>query len=189
MNGSTFPVVFCIVAAAAITAALIYGYVPSREAFAFRRMFLWQALKRFFVSCRHAFDPEARRLDRYARAMVTLELAIEIRNGFEQRVQDLAGPQGRAVVQETPEYGIIDRHLERSRARAARYLAAMADEDIAVVARDLQKGILKGEIGQDAVEQFFRDERELIRGMPHMTVGHFDRMERRFNGLLEAAPA
>ncbi|HTK04029.1 MAG TPA: hypothetical protein VL500_00425 [Candidatus Eisenbacteria bacterium] len=189
MVGSLSPIVLCIVLAAAATAAIIHRYVPSPEAFAFRRMFAWLAVKRAFITCRHAFDPDARRVDRYSRAMTDLETAIEIRDGLERRIRELGGPQGRSLLEETPEFAIIDGRLRRVRERAIGYLSAMGEEDIAAVARSFQKGILEGAVGQAAVEAFFRDERELVRGMPHMTVGHFDRMERRFNGLLADAAA
>jgi hypothetical protein len=189
MNETTLSVLCGIIVAAAATAGLIHRWVPSYGAFVLRRMLAVLAVKRAFITCRHAFDPEARRVDRYSRVMVDLETAIELYRGIDRRASELAGSEGRAAVQDLLEYRIIERHFERVRARAVAYLSAMGEEDIAAVARSFQRGILEGAVGQSAVEAFFRDERELVRGMPHMTSDHFGRMERCFNGLLAKTAA
>src|SRR5687767_11486888 len=158
MNETTLSVLCGIIVTAAATAGLIHRWMPSYEAFVLRRVFAVLAVKRAFITCRHAFDAEARRVDRYSRIMVDLETALELRNGIDRRISELAGSEGRATVQDLPEYRIIERYYDRVRTRAIAYLSAMDEEDIAVVARSFQRGILEGAVEQDAVEAFFRDE-------------------------------
>ncbi|HTM69037.1 MAG TPA: hypothetical protein VL426_07130 [Candidatus Binatia bacterium] len=189
MDASTAPVFFCIALAAMATAALIHQHVPSYEAFVFRRTFVRLALRRAFTSLRHAFDPDARRLDRYARAMGDLETAVEFRDGLEKRMAEELGQEGLRAARELATFAVVEGHLERKRAEAARYLGSMSDADIARVARLYQRGMLEGKVDQGAVEQFFRDERDLVRASPHLANGHFDRMEHRFNLLCASALA
>ena len=115
--------------------------------------------------------------------MGDFETAIELRNGIESRLAESLGPEGPSVAREMEEFAMLERHLERCKERAARYLASMPDEDIAVVSRMFQQGILEGAVPVPAVEAFYRDERELLGKTPHMIAGHFDRMEYRFNKL------
>ncbi|MEY4744192.1 MAG: hypothetical protein RL272_137 [Candidatus Parcubacteria bacterium] len=189
MGDVTVPTLLCVLVAAAATAWLIHAYVPSREAFLFRRMLAVLAVRRVFRACRHAFDRDARRLDRYSRAMVDLATAIELRDGVERRLAESFGPDGPRAAGTLAEFDMLERHLERSRERALRYLSSMPDEDIAIVARVYQQGTLEGLVSIDAVAAFFRDERDLVRAMPHMIAGHFDRMTHRFNALSEEAAA
>ena len=187
MDEAFVPIVFCVVVAAAAAAGLIHRYVPSAGAFMFRRMIVTVAVKRVFVSCLHVFDRKARCFDRYARAMSDFETAIEFRDGIEKRLSDSLGPAGPSAAREMEEFAMLERHLERCRGRAARYLASMPDEDIAVVARSFQQSILEGAVPVPAIEAFYRDERELVRNTPHLVSGHFDRMEFRFNKLYNEA--
>ncbi len=189
MVGASVPVLFLVLAAAAVTAFLIYGYVPSYHAWTFRRMLAMLAVRRAFASCRHAFDADARRLDRYSRAMVDLETASELRLGAERRIAETFGHGAARGAALLAEIAMLERHFERRKAAALRYLKAMSDEDIAVVARSYRGKTLDGRVPEDAVAAFFRDERDLVRMAPHMVVGHFDRMEHRFNALWDEAEA
>lgn len=180
-------VVFCILVAASATAWLIYAYVPSQQAWVFRRMLALLAVRRAFATCLHAFDRDARRLERYSRVMVDLETALELRLGIERRLAEDFGPAGPRSASGLAEFAMLERHLERCKVRALRHLSSMTDGDIAVVARTYRRKMLEDGVPEDAVAAFFRDERDLVRSFPHMVVGHFDRMTHRFNALQEAA--
>lgn len=183
MDDRLVPAVLLVVIAAAAVATLIHRYVPSKGAFLFRWMLARVAVKRAFVACLDHFDRKARRFRRYAAVMSDLETALEMRNGIESRLSESLGPAGPGVAREMEEFAMLERHLDRCRDRAAAYLASMPDEDIAVVAENFQRGILEGLVPLAAVRQFYRDERELVKNQPHMIVGHFERMEHRFNEL------
>jgi hypothetical protein len=183
MDQIPVPAVLAVIAAAVAAATLIHRYAPSMGAFMFRRHLATVAVKRAFMTCLHVFDRKARCFDRYARAMSDFETAIELRNGIEKRISDALGAEGRAAVRDMEEFAMLERHLERCRDRAAAYLGSMPDEDIAVVSRNFQEGILEGVVPLSAVMAFYRDERELVRAAPHMVSGHFERMEFRFNKL------
>ncbi len=187
MSDVNAPALLCILVAAAATAGLIYAYVPSPQAWVFRRMIALLAVRRAFAACRHAFDPDARRLDRYSRVMVDLETALELRLGIERRLAESFGPDGARSASGLAEFAMLEQHLERRRELALRYLSSMPDEDIAVVARTYRRKMLEDGVPEDAVAAFFRDERDLVRAASHMIVGHFDRMTHRFNALQEAA--
>lgn len=189
MDARVVPVVACIMLAAMATAALIHQFLPSYEAFVFRRTFAWLAVKRMLAGLRRPFDADARRLGRYARAMVDLETATEFRDGLERRMAADLGPEGVAAMRETATFALVERHLERKRARAARYLGAMTDADVRRVADHYRRGALEGKVGLDDVESFFREERELVRASPHLASGHFSRMEHRFQRLHDEALA
>lgn len=187
MSDVSAPALLCILVAAAATAGLIHAYVPSRHAWAFRRMIAALAVRRAYATCLHAFDPDARRLDRYSRAMVDLETALELRLGVERRLAEDYGPSGPRDAAGLAEFAMLERHFDGRKERALRYLSSMTDHDIAVVARTYRRKMLEDAVPEDAVAAFFRDERDLVRAAPHLVVGHFDRMTHRFNALQEAA--
>lgn len=189
MDAHIAPALLCIALAAAATAALIHQFVPSYPAFVFRRMFAWLAVKRAVASLLHVFDGDRRRLDRYRRAMIDMETAAEFRDGLEKRFAEDLGPEGPTAARGLATYAIIEEHAARKKANAARYLATMRDEDIVRVAGMYRRGPLEGKVGQDDIESFFRDERDIARTSPHMASGHFGRMEHRFNLLYDAALA
>lgn len=182
MDDVSVPVLLVLVAALA-TAMLVYRFVPSREAFAFRAMFAWLWVRRALTTCRHAFDADARRLDRYAWTMGDYEQALEMRDGMEDRIAADLGPEAASQLRGLPPFQMLQDRLDLCQARATAYLASMTDRDIAVVAGTFQRGPFEGAAPLAPIEQFFRDERELIRKMPHLTRGHFDRMAQRFNAI------
>src|SRR5512143_466750 len=94
MSDVSAPALLCILVAAAATAGLIHSYVPSQQAWVLRRMLALLAVRRAFAACRHAFDPDARRLARYSRAMVDMETARELRIGTERSLAEAFGPDG-----------------------------------------------------------------------------------------------
>lgn len=182
MDDARIPVLIVLLAATA-TAVMVYRYVPSREAFSFRMMLAWLSVRRAFTACRHAFDADARRLDRYAWTMGDLEQALEMRDGVEKRIADDLGPGASSQLRGLPPFQMLEEHLDRCQARATAYLASMTDKDIAVVAGLYRRGPFEGMVPLQPIAKFFEDERALARTMPHMTRGHFDRMTARFNAI------
>lgn len=182
MDDARIPVLIVLLAAT-VTAVMVYRYVPSREAFSFRLMLAWVSVRRAVTACRHAFNADARRLDRYAWTMGDLEQALEMRDGVEQRIADDLGPGASSQLRGLPPFQMLEEHLDRCQSRAIAYLAAMTDKDIAAVARMCQRGPFEGAAPLAPIAKFFEDERDLARTMPHMVRGHFDRMTERFNAI------
>lgn len=182
MDDARIPVLIVLLAAT-VTAVMVYRYVPSREALSFRMMLARVSARRAFTACLHAFDADARRLDRYAWTMGDLEQALEMRDGVEKRIADDLGPGASSQLRGLPPFQMLEDHLDRCQARATAHLAAMTDKDVAAVARMFQRGPFEGVAPLRPIAKFLEDERNLARTMPHMVRGHFDRMTERFNAI------
>jgi hypothetical protein len=176
-------VIFLSVAIFAVMTALCWKYNVA----AFKGLVAWfRSLPAWWRMLR---DPGFRReqecIATHQAIIMTLYACRGYKNQLQEQIVSMSDGDAR-LYSTTREYNRTLEDFEALRGYAAKHIANLKDEDIAIIASWFSRESTDGLVTPDEVAAFLKEERKLLRSHPVMVVDHLERQIRFIQPLYDA---